>query len=74
MEPINEIDISVTARTKHDLCPQRAAARCMAGFVLGSNVSFGLDDSANGHAIWMVSHQMLTEKLPGDLNSWLFVK
>jgi hypothetical protein len=46
----------------------------MAGFVLGSNVGLSLDDSADGQAIRMVSQQMLTEQLPGNLNRWLFVK
>jgi hypothetical protein len=40
-----------------------------ARFVFRADIGFGFHDPANGCTLWMFSHQVLTQQLPGDIKS-----
>jgi hypothetical protein len=44
------------------------------GKIFGSDIGFGLNDSADGHTVGVSVHEILAEQLPGDLERWLLVK
>ena len=66
IHPIDEIDVGVTRRAKHDFSAFGESAGGMGGEVVGTEVSLGFDDTANaGHAARLVNEQF-TEQFLGD--------
>ena len=56
IEPINEIHVSVTCRSKHHFRAGGPSLRCVTREILRSDISFGFNDTPNGQPFGMLAH------------------
>lgn len=65
--PVDEVDVGVSRRSKHDLVAGTAmAAGGVSGKIFGALVSFGLDDAPDHLAAFMNIDEMMTDQLARD--------
>ena len=74
IKTINQVDISKPSLSEHDLSARRSPLGGMARFILGSYVGFGLYDLPYGDSLAVVSHQVLPQQSPRNLDSRLLIE
>jgi len=68
-EAVDEIDVSMTGRAKHDFGARGPAFGRMGRQILGAHVGFRFHDASDPKRAGIVMHQVHTDEITGDRKS-----